>query len=184
MLCLPGLLLPEHLSLQQATADPYLNRRPSNTQRQVYLSLLWGITASFPQSWWHKVLFALSECLWWVRGLILNAIAPFLLSCCGFSFDLGYGVSLFGRFQHSPVDGCSAASCNFDVLTGEDEHMCFYSAILKIDHFPWVLWELSVKCLDTGPSRCSLNLDYHCIWLLGRTFWFLWQSFSRNLPWI
>ena len=129
-----------------------------------------GIMAYFPQSWWHKVLFALSECLWWVRGLILNAIAPFLLSCCGFSLDLGYGVSLFGRFQHSPVDGCSAASCNFDVLTGEDEHLCFYSAILKIDHFPRVLWELSVKCLDTGPSRCSPNLDYHCIWLLGRTF--------------
>ena len=81
---------------------------------------------------------ALPECLWWVRGLILNAIAPFLLSCCSFSFDLGYGVSFWGGFQHSPVDGCSAASCSFDVLTGEDERTCFYSAILKIDHFPFL----------------------------------------------
>ena len=34
-LCLPGLLLPVCLSLKQATADPHLCRRPSNTQRQV-----------------------------------------------------------------------------------------------------------------------------------------------------
>ena len=70
--------------------------------------------------------------------MILNAIAPFLLSCCSFSFDLGYGVSFWGGFQHSPVDACSAASCSFDVLTGEDECTCFYSAILKIDHFPFL----------------------------------------------
>ena len=30
---------------------------------------------------------------------------------------------VFGEIQHSPVNGCSAASCNFGVLTGEDEHM-------------------------------------------------------------
>ena len=35
----PGLLQPETLSLQQATADPCLCRRHSNTQRQVWLSL-------------------------------------------------------------------------------------------------------------------------------------------------
>ena len=33
--CLPGLLQPELLSLQHATADPCLCRRHSNTQRQV-----------------------------------------------------------------------------------------------------------------------------------------------------
>ena len=36
----------------------------------------------------------------------------------------------FGGFQHS-VDGCSAASFNFGVLTGEDEYTSFYSTILK-----------------------------------------------------
>ena len=35
-----------------------------------------------------------------------------------------------GGNQHSPGDDCSAAICNFRVLTGEDEHMSFYSAIL------------------------------------------------------
>ena len=36
----------------------------------------------------------------------------------------------FGGIQHSPVDGCSAVSCNFGVLTGEDECTSFYSDIL------------------------------------------------------
>ena len=35
------LLQPEPLSLWQATADPFLCRRHSNTQRKVWLSLLW-----------------------------------------------------------------------------------------------------------------------------------------------
>ena len=64
----------------------------------------------------HKVLFEPSEHLWQVWGLILNVISPFISSCWGFSFALGDGVSLFGGIQHSPVDGCSAVSCNFGVL--------------------------------------------------------------------
>ena len=39
----------------------------------------------------------------------------------GFSFALGRGVCFLGEIQHSPVDGCSAVSYNFEVLTGEDE---------------------------------------------------------------
>ena len=42
MLCLPGLLQPEPLSPQQAIADPCCCKRHSNTQRQVWLSLMWG----------------------------------------------------------------------------------------------------------------------------------------------
>ena len=36
----------------------------------------------------------------------------------------------FGGIQHCPVDGCSIVSCNFRVLTGEDDCMSFHSAIL------------------------------------------------------
>ena len=54
-----------------------------------------------------------------------------LPSCWGFSFALEHGVSFFGGIQHSPVDGCSAESCNFGVLPGEDEHTSFHSSILK-----------------------------------------------------
>ena len=68
-----------------------------------------------------KVLFEPPEHLWRVWGLILNMILSLLPACWGFSFALGYGVSYFGGIQHSPVDGCSAASCNFGVLAGEDE---------------------------------------------------------------
>ena len=42
---------------------------------------------------------------------------------------LGVEYFIFGGMPHSPVDGCSAASCNFGVLA-EDELMSFYSAIL------------------------------------------------------
>ena len=41
----------------------------------------------------HKVLFEPSERLWQVWGLILNVILPLLLSCWGFPFALGHGVS-------------------------------------------------------------------------------------------
>ena len=71
----------------------------------------------------HKVLFEPSKHIWQVWGLILNAILPFLPSYWGFSFALGCGVSFYG----GDVDGCSAASCNFGVLSGEDEHTSFYS---------------------------------------------------------
>ena len=73
----------------------------------------------------HKVLFESSEQLWQVWGLILNVILPLLLSCWGFSFALENEVSFFGGIQHSLVNGYSAASCNFGVLTGEDKHMSF-----------------------------------------------------------
>ena len=53
--------------------------------------------------------------------MILNAIAPLLPSCLGFSFALGRGVSLFGGIQHNPVDCCSATSCDLGVLAGKDE---------------------------------------------------------------
>ena len=43
---IPGLLHQEPLPLQQATADLYLHRRLSNTQRKVWLSLC-GVSASW-----------------------------------------------------------------------------------------------------------------------------------------
>ena len=51
----------------------------------------------------REVLFEFSKHLWWVWGLILNAISPLLLSCQGFSFALGCGVSFF---WWDPVFSC------------------------------------------------------------------------------
>ena len=83
-----------------------------------------------PGSWCTQVLFEPSKRFWWVWGLILNRILPLLPSCWGFSFALTCGVSFVGGIQHSPVNGCSAVSCNFGVLTGGDECTAFYSTIL------------------------------------------------------
>ena len=118
----PSLLYPEPVPLRQATADPYFHRRHSNT---VLSQSLW-----VSGSWSTEGLFEPSECLWWEWGLILNANSPLLPSCCSFFFALGCVVSFFGGIQHSPVDGCSAVSCNYGVLLGEDDHPSSYSAIL------------------------------------------------------
>ena len=64
----------------------------------------------------RQVLLDPSDHFWQVWGLILNMILSLLQACWGFSFALGYGVSFFGGIQHSPVDGCSATSCNFEFL--------------------------------------------------------------------
>ena len=113
------------------TQSPYPCSRPlltrtssGDTQTQFWLSL-----CEVSGSWCAQGLFEPSEHLWRVWGLILNAFSPLLLSYLGFSFALGCGVSFFGGTQHSPVDGCSAVSCNFGVLTEVDEHMSSYSIL-------------------------------------------------------
>ena len=113
----PGVLQPEPLSPQQATADPCLCRRQTLKGRSGSVSLV----CLGPGA--HQVLLEPSDHLWQVWGLILNMISSLLPAYWGFSFALGCGVSFFGGIQHSLVGGCSAASCNFGVLTGEDEHI-------------------------------------------------------------
>ena len=78
----------------------------------------------------HKVLFEPPSVSGKYGVLILNVLSPLLPSYWGFSFALGHGVSFFGGIQHSSVDGCSAVSCNFGVLAG-DECTSFYSVILS-----------------------------------------------------
>ena len=58
-----------------------------HTQTQFWLSLC-GVSGSQCA----QVLFDPSECLWWVRGLILNAISPLLPPCWGFSFAFGHRI--------------------------------------------------------------------------------------------
>ena len=118
---IPRSAAPRLLPLGQATADPYLHR-----DSQILKGRSGSVSEHSPGA--HKVLLELSRHLWPVRGWMLNAILPLLLSCWGFSFAPGCGVSFFGGIQHSPVDGCSATSCNSGVFAGE-EHMSFCSAI-------------------------------------------------------
>ena len=81
----PGLLHPE----PPPCGSPLLT--PTSTgdaQTQFCLSL-----CVVSGCWCAQGLFETSECLWQVWGLILKTILPLLLSCWGFSFALGCGVS-------------------------------------------------------------------------------------------
>ena len=124
-LYLSGLLQPEPRSLGQATADLCPCRKHSTLKVRSGL-----VSYRFPASWCTQgVLWALRASLVAMR-FNSKCIFPLLPSCWGSSFALGCGVSFFGGIQYSPVNGFSAVSCNFGVLTGENEHMSFYSAIL------------------------------------------------------
>ena len=108
----PGLLHPEPLFLWQSTAEPHL-LNTVDIQTQFCLRLCGGL--------WVLVH---TKFLWWVWGLILNEILPLLPSFGGFSLPLDWGIIFFAfglgyqcGVQHSPVDGCSAANCDFEVLT-------------------------------------------------------------------
>ena len=118
------------LTLQQATADPHLHQRLLDTHRQVWFSLLCGHCSFLLGPGVHKVLSEPSEHLWRIQALILNTSLPLPPSCLGFSFALGHQVSFFDGIHNSLVNGCLAASCNFGVLTREDEHTSFYSTML------------------------------------------------------
>ena len=77
----------------------------------------------------HKVLF---EPLSILVGLGFDSKCSFAppTALLGLLLCPGTWVSFYSGIQHSPVDGCSAESCNFGVLEGEDEHVSFYSAII------------------------------------------------------
>ena len=80
-------------------------------------------------------LILLFSCLWVAHlegmGFYFIMIVPLLPSHCSFFFVFGHAVSFFGGFQCPPINGCSAASCNFGALPGGDEHTSFYSTILN-----------------------------------------------------
>ena len=62
----------------------------------------------------------------WATELYLAGVG--LAGASPLPLDVGY--LFFCGSQHSLVDACSAASCNFRVLAGEDVCTSFYSAIL------------------------------------------------------
>ena len=118
-----------------------------NVQRQVWLSL-----CVVSGSWWTQgFVWVSSEPLWQVWSLIMNAISSLLQFYWGFSFTLGYGISFFGGIQHSPADGCSAASYNFGALTGEYEH------VLILHHLICGLYNNAYWVVSSITSLSSLS---------------------------
>ena len=63
----------------------------------------------------------------------------------------------YGGFQHPPVDGCSAATCDF-VLEGEEKHISFYSTIWGFSkHWVGCVFPF-LPCLS---SICKASSDNH-----------------------
>ena len=132
-----GDLLQEGLCHTQVyfTQSPWhcLHRRHSNTV--------------LAQSLWDPWVLVHTRFVWalWVSlvGMGFDSKCDFALPTIllGFLLCPSMWVSSSGGIQHSPVDSCSAASCNFGVLLGEDEHISFYSTILE-DHFFGKAWLL------------------------------------------
>ena len=138
----------------------------------------------------YEVLLVPSKHLWRVWDLILNVISPLLPSCWGFSFACGCGVSFSGGIQHTPCDGCSVASCNFGVLTGEDEYE-FYSVILektqvwfpRIWECPHKFWILAILFAQDKVSTEGRVLGFAIAYLnwgvilrrtdKSRNYWFI-----------
>ena len=74
-----------------------------------------------------------------------------------FFFALGRGLSFFGGIQHSLVDGCSAVSCNFGVLVGEDEK---YLPVLEdlLGRQLWLTVATRMRWLDGITNSMDMNL--------------------------
>ena len=134
----------------------------------------------------HKVLFEPSKHLWWVWDLILNVISPLRLSCWGFSFALGYGVSFFRGIQHFPADGYSAVGCNFGVRAGEDKPTSFHSAIFPPSPHS-SLWRLQFLHSLTSTCHCLslitvilMGMKCHPMMLRFAFLWWIlmWASFQ------
>ena len=91
-----------------------------------------GITAAFPQSWCAQGFVCVLQAL--LAVLRFDSKSDFAPppSCGASPLLLDAGYLFFGVIQRSPVDGCSATSCNLGVFA-EDECTSFYSAILSTD---------------------------------------------------
>ena len=138
------------LPLQQATADPYLWRIHSNTQRQVWLSLC-GVYCC------AQGLFEPSEHLWQLWGLIPNVISPLLPSCRK------------GRGTKKPLDESGESKSWLKAQHSENKDHGIWS-----HHFMGNRWETVEKVADfifwgskiTADGDCSHEIKRRL--LLGR----------------
>ena len=80
--------------------------------------------------------------------------------------------------EHSPVTGCSAASCNFGVLIEEDELTSFYSTILSIYVIKQEMTRVHINILGISELKRTgmgeFNTDDHYIYYCEQ------ESLRRN----
>ena len=115
---IPRSTSPRAQPLQQSTADPYLCRRYSNTVLAQSLCGLWVLVCTrFVWALWASLV-----------GMELDSNCDFAPPTILLGLFCPWGI-FFGGIQHSSVDDCSSARCNFGVLTGEDKQTSFYSTM-------------------------------------------------------
>ena len=103
---------------------------------------------------------------WWAWDLILLWLCPahYLTEA---SSCLCMGISFFGGFQRTSVNGYSTASWDFGVLTGGNERTPFYSAILK--------QMASVQLLVEKVFCLLVHFCFYCLF-----FWCQIQNYCQN----
>ena len=91
------------------------------TQKQVWLSLC-GASGSWCAQSFVWALCVSLVCMGFDSKCNFTPPTIFLgLLLCSWMWGI-----FFGGIQHSPVDGCSVSSCNFKVLSEEDEHILLF----------------------------------------------------------
>ena len=84
-----------------------------------------------------------------------------------------------GGIQHSPVNSCSARSCSFGVLTGENEHTSLYSPFFRSVFIPIPKKGNAKEC----SNYCTVALLSHTskvmLKILGH---FSFQSQRKAMP--
>ena len=161
--------------------------------RQVLLSFFWRLLLFSLGPGMHN--FCL--CPWvslMVGDFILNAIAFLLPSFWCFFCACEHRVSFFGEIQHSPVYGCSAASCDFGVFTGEDEYTSFTDFRLKsaseVSILPLLIMQMWPKDIsnmwtvylmwDSIPRKASSCYRGSKSWWNWQTWLFISEAFRER----
>ena len=143
-----------------------------------------GVTASFPSSRCAQIFVcALQASLEGLRFDCKQDWAPPLPSSWGFSFAIGRWV-FFGRIQHSPVDGCSAASRDLGVLAAEDECITFYSSSLltRCYHVKAVIFSVVMCGCESWTIKKaeSWRIDAFELWYCRRLLRVPWTARKSN----
>ena len=92
----------------------------------------------------------------------------------------------FGRFQHPPVDGCSADSCNFGALLGGDKCTSFCSTILNWKpacSYSSILTDLRSNVWLTllpFPPHSSLIYYFFFLIFLSAALWIISSDLSSS----
>ena len=150
-------LLPAPPSLRWAPADPRLHRRPSNTSRQFWFSLLWS-HGSFPLSLGAcKILFVPSK-----TGVPISPSGSLVVKSLWPSRSDSLGIP-----RHFVRSQAGKPGVGFRTLTRVGNLLWYYCS--SICHPPggrgiWLLWFCPSYYLTVAPS---LSLDVGCLFLVG-----------------